>query len=345
MKQKWRIIFLNLLMRGRRFHQMVAWVALWISDGHKFLKANAVVNPANFISFFLQLMSSPRVWFFDNPDVFFPWWCSIITFTFLLPPYDFKVTPFASGFPELSVLIFFQNCDLDWMFERLNWDHFILIKIRANKRPIGGHFDKGNVHHDAMEFFVHVAANQTTLRIKWHPRLFSQTVLLLSCTKAPSNVSGDDTNRHCWPDMESILLKGIEIRLRSVLIAAIGRQFWPSSAHALTQTNISGLSVLNTFTSRPRIFLCRKYLFLWSSQFCFRNWFSVVNVHLFHWLACQLLRKVRRVFQKGFLLLLIEGIARSSRLLHSLYVHSRTSSLSVVSFALSTTARCLFVRN
>ena len=36
-------------------------------------------------------------------------------------------------------------------------------KVRANKRSIGGYFDKGNVHHDAMAFFVDFVANQTTL--------------------------------------------------------------------------------------------------------------------------------------------------------------------------------------
>ena len=32
-------------------------------------------------------------------------------------------------------------------------------KIRAHKRSVGGYFDKVNVHHDAMAFFVDVVTN------------------------------------------------------------------------------------------------------------------------------------------------------------------------------------------
>ena len=44
---------------------------------------------------------------------------------------------------------------------------------------------------------------------------FSQTFLLSNFSKAPSDVSSDDTAREHWPDMEWKRIKSIEIRLRS----------------------------------------------------------------------------------------------------------------------------------
>ena len=82
---------------------------------------------------------------------------------------------------------------------------------------MGGYFGKGTCSPRCrMAFFVDfVFSNQTTQWIGWRPQLFSQTFLLLSFSKAPSNASADDRNRECWPDMESIRIKSIEIRLRS----------------------------------------------------------------------------------------------------------------------------------
>ena len=57
-----------------------------------------------------------------------------------------------------------HKVDLDWLLEKMNLDHSILLqKIRVNKRSIGGYFDKKNVHFNAMEFIVDFVADQTTL--------------------------------------------------------------------------------------------------------------------------------------------------------------------------------------
>ena len=60
--------------------------------------------------------------------------------------------------------------------------------------------------------------------------------------------------------------------------------------------------------------------------------------HQLHWLVCQLLHKVCRAFQNCFRLVLFESIARSSDFWESAFLHSRTSSLSLVTFSSSTTA-------
>ena len=65
--------------------------------------------------------------------------------------------------PNLRHVTRTHRVDLDCFFERVNLDNSILFKILANMRSVGGYFDKGNVHHDAMAFFVDFAANQTAL--------------------------------------------------------------------------------------------------------------------------------------------------------------------------------------
>ena len=42
----------------------------------------------------------------------------------------------------------------------------------------------------------------------------------------------------------------------------------------------------------PRFLLFWKYLFPWSDQCCFQNWFFEIIVSLQYWLVCQLLRKI-----------------------------------------------------
>ena len=72
---------------------------------------------------------------------------------------------------------------------------------------------KGNIHHDAMTFFVDFVANQTTLCITWCPKLFSQTFLLLSFWKDPSDVSDDDTQTESvdqmWSEYASKVLRNL----------------------------------------------------------------------------------------------------------------------------------------
>ena len=70
------------------------------------------------------------------------------------------------------------------------------------------------IHHIPVEFIVVFVANHTTLGIKWCPQFFSQTFLLLSFRKAPSDVSGDDTAQEHGANMESVRNKSIAIRLR-----------------------------------------------------------------------------------------------------------------------------------
>ena len=62
----------------------------------------------------------------------------------------------------------------------MNLGHSILIQY---VRSIGGYFDKGNVHHNAVDFIVDSVANQTTY------------FRMLSFRKAPTDVSDDDTTR------------------------------------------------------------------------------------------------------------------------------------------------------
>ena len=44
------------------------------------------------------------------------------------------------------------------VFERLHLAHSLFDEVRANKRSIGGYFNRGNVHHDAMAFIFEFVA-------------------------------------------------------------------------------------------------------------------------------------------------------------------------------------------
>ena len=63
-------------------------------------------------------------------------------------------------------------------------------------------FDKGNVNHDAMAFIRPCESKRL--------RSFSRKLFSCSFSKAPTNFSGENTNRECWPEMESIRVKNIE---------------------------------------------------------------------------------------------------------------------------------------
>ena len=108
-----------------------------------------------------------------------------------------------------------HRVDLEWLFERVNLDHCILIKYVRTTDQLADILT-GNVHHDAMASFVDFVANQTTLWTKWSPQLFSQTFLLLSFRKAPKRCLRR-WHTPSWPDMESTRIKIIEIRLRTWL--------------------------------------------------------------------------------------------------------------------------------
>ena len=96
------------------------------------------------------------------------------------------------------------------------------------------------------------------------------------------------------------------------------RQFWTSSVHAFTQTNIAKFSVLGTFTSMPEHPSVSKILTSALAQCCFWDWFFGVDVYTWNWWVCQLLRKVCWALQRGFWLALFEGIARFSSFLRNL---------------------------
>ena len=76
---------------------------------------------------------------------------------------------------------------------RVNLDHCIFGKTRANKRSLGAYLEEGNVDCS----FSRKPSSCSALA---HP---------------PSNVSGVDTRRLCWPDVGSILFTGMEIKLHS----------------------------------------------------------------------------------------------------------------------------------
>ena len=112
----------------------------------------------------------------------------------------------------------------------------------------------------------------------------------------------------------------VRFSVRMILpIAAIWRQFWTSSVHALNQVNISGLPVLGTLTSVPALPSSLKIFFLWSAQFCFWDKFYEVIGHLQHWLVCQLLHKVCWAIQRCFVQASFDGAPRCWRFLRNLH--------------------------
>ena len=48
-----------------------------------------------------------------------------------------------------------------------------------------------------------------------------------------------------------------------------------------------GCSCLALSRECPSILLCRKYVFLWLLQCCFKDWYFEVPVHPLNWLVCQ----------------------------------------------------------
>ena len=177
-------------------------------------------------------------------------------------------------------------------------------------------------------------AGCTLWKISWAWRPIDQILLWIgrcSCSRFPLAINVTPFGASC-PELSDVSLFWFSVRM--TVIAAIWRQFWTSSLRAITQINISRLSVLGTLTSLPEHPSMSKIL----AQFCIRDLFFGVDVPLSHWLVCQLLREVCRAFQNCFWLALFEGIVRSSGFLRNLHLYSRTSYLSLVTFVFSTNA-------
>ena len=72
---------------------------------------------------------------------------------------------------------------------------FYFVEIRANQRSIGGHFDKGNVCHDATTFIAKCVAHQDNVTNQMTSAAFLANLLLFSFSKAPSDVADDDKSQ------------------------------------------------------------------------------------------------------------------------------------------------------
>ena len=105
--------------------------------------------------------------------------------------------------PNLKHVTRTHRVDLDWSFERLNLDHSIVIKYVRTTDKLDT-----TMQWNSLLILWQIRRPYAS---KWCPQLFSQTLLLLSFGKAPSVVSGDDTARERWPDMESIRTKSFAL--------------------------------------------------------------------------------------------------------------------------------------
>ena len=113
--------------------------------------------------------------------------------------------------PSLRHVTRSHRVDWDWLFERVNLDCSILMKIRANKRSV----DKGNVYHDAKKHFLLTLCQLRRLHESHDVRSFfhkSISCSVLAKTQAMSQVMKQAENVHqVW----RLLEKSLEVKLRS----------------------------------------------------------------------------------------------------------------------------------
>ena len=70
---------------------------------------------------------------------------------------------------------------MDWLFEKVNVDHSILIKYVRSQDQLADFFDKRKVHHNAVEFIVDFVEEMSAA--------FLENLSLAQLRKAPTDVS------------------------------------------------------------------------------------------------------------------------------------------------------------
>ena len=87
-----------------------------------------------------------------------------------------------------------HRVDLDSLCERVNVDHSILFQKMCEQATSWRIFWQREGSPRCNGILCRLCGKS-----QWRLQLFSQAFLLLSFRKSPSNVSGDDTSRECWP--------------------------------------------------------------------------------------------------------------------------------------------------